>query len=198
MRWLPVHLGQLAPATLPQCRLVSNTRSATLSLSLSRCLSISLFLSLWPSPHSLSLCDPPLSLSLCDPLCDPLSFSRIKGFFGMSGGSLSPPGFEPSSTGQKRCAIPTVLRSDAFRTVALTCSALYLCLPLSLSLCVSLSLSLLPLRTNLPLPTGREIVFFFGERFVFICCSGIIVRRDLQQCESLSTVSKCPNASPRI
>ena len=24
MLWLPVHLGQLAPTTLPQCRLVSN------------------------------------------------------------------------------------------------------------------------------------------------------------------------------
>ena len=71
----------------------------------------------------------------------------------MFGGSLSPLGFEPSSTRQKRCAIPTVLRRDAFCTVALTPCALYLCLPLSL--CVSRSLSpsssLLPLIT---LPRG--------------------------------------------
>ena len=59
----------------------------------------------------------------------------------MFGGSLSPPGFEPSSTKQKRCDVPTVLRRDAFCSVAMTCSALYLCLPLSLSLYVSRSLS---------------------------------------------------------
>ena len=49
-----VHLGQLAPTTLPQCRLVSNSRSAGLSLSL------------WPFAlwASLSLCVSP-SLSPC-------------------------------------------------------------------------------------------------------------------------------------
>ena len=46
MLWLSVHLGQLAPTTLPQCRFVSNSRSAGLSLSL------------WPfaSRASLSAC----------------------------------------------------------------------------------------------------------------------------------------------
>ena len=62
----------------------------------------------------------------------------------MFGGSLSPPGFEPSSTKQKRCAVPTVLLRDAFCSVAPTCSALYLCLPLSLSLCLALRLALSP------------------------------------------------------
>ena len=43
-------------------------------------------------------------------------------------------------------------------------------------------------------PAGKS---FFVERLMFICCNGIIVRRDLQQCESLSAGSKYPNASPR-
>ena len=41
MLWLSVHLGQLAPTTLPQCQLVSNSRSAGLSLSLRVSLSLS-------------------------------------------------------------------------------------------------------------------------------------------------------------
>ena len=74
----------------------------------------------------------------------------------MFGGSLSPLGFEPSSTKQKRCAVPTVLRREAFCSIALTCSALYMCFPLSLSLCVSLSLPLLAplLLPLLTLPRG--------------------------------------------
>ena len=99
---LPTHPGQLEPTTLPQCRLVPDSRSAglspPLSLSLSPSLSLSLSPSLWPSSHCV-----PLSLSLS------LSLSH-KGVFGMFGGSLSPPGFEPSSTGQTRCCIPTELR----------------------------------------------------------------------------------------
>ena len=126
VRWLPIRLGQLAPTDLPQCRLVSNARSAGLSLSLA-------FL-----PPSLSVC--------------------LSGGFGMFGVSLSPPGFEPSSMTQKRCVVPTVLRRDAFCSLALTCSALYPCIRSlsvspSLSLCVSLSVSLsLPLLAPLLLP----------------------------------------------
>ena len=133
MRWLPTYPGQLAPTTLPQCRLVSNSRSAGLSL---------------PPPLSLSfsLSSPPPTVT------HSLSLSH-KGVFGMFGESLSPPGFEPSSSGQKRCVIPTKLRRDVVCTVVLTYSALY---PgLLLSLCVSRSLSssssLLPLLT---LPMG--------------------------------------------
>ena len=86
--WPCVHLGELAPTTLPQCRLVSNPRSAGLFLSglslrglLSLILSMSRPLSLFVSrPFSLSLPSPsrggfpprhpphPFSLSLC-PQC---------------------------------------------------------------------------------------------------------------------------------
>ena len=78
-------------------------------------------------------------------MCVLLSLSLShKGGFGMFGGSLSPPGFEPSSTKQKRCDVPTVLQRDVFCSVALTCSALYPCFPPSLSLSPSLSRSLSP------------------------------------------------------
>ena len=76
VHWLPIHLGQLAPTTLPQCRLVSNARSAGLSLSL-----------------SLSLSGLPPSLSLCVPLS--LSLSRIKGVSGCSVGLYPPRGSNP-------------------------------------------------------------------------------------------------------
>ena len=39
----------------------------------------------------------------------------------MFGGSLSPPGFEPSSTGQKRCGIPSELRRGVCCIVVPTC-----------------------------------------------------------------------------
>ena len=60
-------------------------------------LSISFYLALLPLRPTLSR-----SLSLS------LSLSH-KGVFGMFGDSLSPTGFEPTSTGQKRCGIPTEL-----------------------------------------------------------------------------------------
>ena len=63
--WLSVHLGQLAPTTLPQCRLVSNSHSAGLSLSLAFC-SVGLSLSLCVSPS--------LSLSVSRPLHPPKGF----------------------------------------------------------------------------------------------------------------------------
>ena len=164
VRWLPIHLGQLAPTTLPQCRLVSNARSAGLSLS-----------------RSLSLSGLPPSLSLS--LCPALSLSRIKGASGCSVGLYPPPGFEPSSTKQERCAVPTVLRRDAFCSVALTCSALYLCLPLSLCL----ALSPPPCPSFAPSPHPPE--GFFSCLCCFLhppaCCplSGILpfTRRCAQQ-----------------
>ena len=72
----------------------------------------------------------------------------------MFGGSLSPPGVGTLLyRTEEVCYTHTELRRDAFYTVALTCSALYLCLPLSLSVSCSLSpsSSLLPLLT---LPKG--------------------------------------------
>ena len=72
------------------------TLSCPLSCPLSRSPSLRSFSI---APHSLSRSSP--FLSHCVPLS--LSLSRIKGVFGMFGVSLSPPGFEPSSTGQKRC-----------------------------------------------------------------------------------------------
>ena len=65
-RWPSVHLGQLAPTILPQCRLVSNPRCAGLSLSVAF-RSVGFSLSLCVSrPFFLSLCvSHPLSLSQC-------------------------------------------------------------------------------------------------------------------------------------
>ena len=108
--WRPIPLGQLEPTTLPLRRLAPVSCSVGLSPTLSLSLSLlpPLSLSLPFSPF-LSHCVP-LSLSLLSvplPLCPTLSPSRIKGGFGTFGGSLSPPGFEPSSTGQKRCGIST-------------------------------------------------------------------------------------------
>ena len=81
--WPSVHLGQVAPTTLPQCRLVSNPRFAGLSLSLSLAFcSAGFSLSVCVSP-SLSLCVPrPLSLCVC--VCVPRPLHPPKGF------SLSP------------------------------------------------------------------------------------------------------------
>ena len=73
--WSFVHLGQLAPTTLPKCRLVSNPRSAGLSLSLA-------FRSVG---FSLSLCvSPTLSLSVCLAL----SLSRCLALFTLPQGFL--------------------------------------------------------------------------------------------------------------
>ena len=102
LQWLPTHPDQLEPSTLPQC---SAGLSPPLSLSLSPA-SLSLSPSLCPSSHCV-----PLSLSL----------SRIKGFSGCSVGLNPPPGFEPSSPGQKRCGIPTVLRRVVICIIAPTC-----------------------------------------------------------------------------
>ena len=134
MRRLPTYPGQLAPTTLPLRRLVSNSCSAGLP----------------PPSLSFSLPGPPPTVTHS---LSPLSH---KGVFGMFAGSLSPPGFEPSSTGQKRCVVPTELRRDVVCTVVLTYSALYPCIPLSVSLC--LALSLLPPLCSLSSPSPGVVL----------------------------------------
>ena len=57
---------------------------------------------------------PSLSLTLC---LFP-SLPRPKRGFGLFGASLSPPGFEPSSTGQKRCGVSTGPRRWVICTMA--------------------------------------------------------------------------------
>ena len=109
------HHPPLAPVS-PRL-LLCGSLSHSLPL-LSPALSLSFSPSLRSSPiasHSLSLSSP--SLSHCVPLS--LSLSRIKGVFGTFGGSPSPPGFEPSSTGQKRCGISSGQRRVVICT---TCS----------------------------------------------------------------------------
>ena len=103
--WRPIYPGQLKPTTLPLRRLAPVSCSVGLSPTLS--LPISLVLPCSISPVAPLCSFPtvlyPLSLSFC------LSLSRSpkKGGFGLFGASLSPPGFEPSSTGQKRCGVST-------------------------------------------------------------------------------------------
>ena len=122
----PIHPGKLKPTTLRLRRLAPDSCSVGLSPTLSLSLSLLPFLlpslSLSFSPF-LSHCAP-LSLSLLSvplPLRPTLLLSRIKGVFGTFGGSLSPPGFGPSSTGQKRCGISTGLRRVV---ICITCSNL--------------------------------------------------------------------------
>ena len=110
------HPDQLEPWSarthhLPLRRLAPVSRSVGLSPTLPSILSCSplLFLSCCTSLF-LSHCALPslsLSLSLCFslPLSRALSLAPKKGGFGLFGASLSPPGFEPSSTGQKRYAL---------------------------------------------------------------------------------------------
>ena len=88
LSWRPIHPGQLKPTTLPLRRLAPGSCSVGLSPTLSLTFSPALS----PAPHSLSL----------SPFLSPK-----KGGFGSFGVSLSPPGFEPSSTGQKRCGVST-------------------------------------------------------------------------------------------
>ena len=79
---LPTHPSQLEPTTLPQCRLVPDSRSAGRSLPLSISLSPAL------------LCLSP-SLALL-PLCHTLSLPRIKGFSECSVGLYPPGGSNPN------------------------------------------------------------------------------------------------------
>ena len=58
------------------------------------------------------------SLSLCFSLPLSRALSRPKRGFGLFGASLSPPGFEPSSTRQKRCGVSTEPRRWVICTMA--------------------------------------------------------------------------------
>ena len=105
LSWLPIHPGQLEPTTLPLRRLPPVSCSVGLSPTLSLPISLALSCSLSPVAPLCS-CPTvlyPLSLSFS------LSLSLLpkKRGFGSFGASLSPPGFEPSSTGQKRCGVST-------------------------------------------------------------------------------------------
>ena len=124
--WPPVHLGQLAPTSLPQCRLVSNPCSAGLSLS---------------GPSLCASLHPTLSLSLS--VTRPLSLSRIKGVSGCSVGLYPPRGSNPPLRNRRGVLYPLYyeeMLSSLCCSAAQSCSALSLCLPLSLSLSLSLSL----------------------------------------------------------
>ena len=114
LSWPPLHPGQLKPTTLPLRRLAPDSCSVGLSPTLSLPFSPALS----PAPHSLSLSSL-LLLSVPFPLRPTLSLT--KGGFGTFGVSLSPPGFEPSSPGQKRCGVSTELRRLGICT---TCSNL--------------------------------------------------------------------------
>ena len=111
LSWRPIYPGQLEPTTLPLRQLAPVSCSVGLSPTLSLPFSLALSCSLSCVPLSLSLLSAaplcsfptvsyPLSLSLS--LSPPLAQKRGFGSFGVS---LSPPGFEPSSTGQKRCGV---------------------------------------------------------------------------------------------
>ena len=104
--WRPIYPGQLEPTTLPLRRLAPVSCSVGLSPTLSL-----------PFSHALPCSIPPVA-PLCSfptvlhPLSLSLSLSRARpkkkgGGFGSCGASLSPPGFEPSFTGQKRCGVST-------------------------------------------------------------------------------------------
>ena len=74
--WPSVHLGQLAPTTLPQCRVVSNPCSAGLSLSLSLAFrSVGFALFLCASPTSSTSVSRPPSLSVSPSLSPRVSLS---------------------------------------------------------------------------------------------------------------------------
>ena len=126
LSWRPIHPGQLEPTTLPLRRLAPVSCSVGLSPTLSLPISLALSCSLSFFPLSLSLLSaaplsvpfplcptpPPLSLSLSLSFSVSLSLSLSlplaqKRGFGSFVVSLSPPGFEPSSTGQKRCDVST-------------------------------------------------------------------------------------------
>ena len=127
--WRPFYPGQLEPT------LVSSNPPppfAPVSPGLLLCGSLSYSL-----PPNLS-CSPLLFLSCCSSLFRShcalpslslsvslsLSLAPKKGGFGLFGASLSPPGFEPSSTGQKRCGVSTEPRRWVICTMA-PCAPLF-------------------------------------------------------------------------
>ena len=103
--WRPIHPGQLEPTTLPLRRLAPVSCSEGLSPTLSLPISLALSCSLSPVAPLCSFPTVLYPLSLSFSLS--LSLAPKKGGFGSFGASLSPPGFKPSSTGQKRCGVST-------------------------------------------------------------------------------------------
>ena len=104
LSWRPIHPGQLEPTTLPLCRLAPVSCSVGISPTLSLPFSLALSCSLSPVAPLCSFPTVLNPLSLSFSLSLPLTHKRG---FGSFGASLSPPGFEPSSTGQKRCGVST-------------------------------------------------------------------------------------------
>ena len=103
--WRPIYPGQLEPTTLPLRRLAPVSCSVGLSPTLSLPISLALPCSISPVAPLCSFPTVLYPLSLSFSLS--LSLAPKKGGFGSFGASLSPPGFEPSSTGQKRCGVST-------------------------------------------------------------------------------------------
>ena len=127
------HPDQLEPWSaqthhLPLRRLAPVSRSVGLSPTLSLPFSLALPFSLLHLSVPFPLCST-LSLSLSLSLFLSPSRSRPlpraqKGGFGLFGASLSLPGFEPSSTGQKRCGVSTGPRRWVICTMA-PCAPLF-------------------------------------------------------------------------
>ena len=120
--WRPFYLGQLEPWSarthhLPLRRLAPVSRSVGLSPTLSLPFSLAFPCSFSPVAPLCSFPTVlyPLSLSLCFSL--PPFRAQKKGS-GLFGASLSPPGFEPSYTGQKRCGVSTEPRRRVVCTMA--------------------------------------------------------------------------------
>ena len=113
--WRPIHPRQLDPTTLPLRRLAPVSCSVGLCPTLSLPISLVLSCSLSPVAPLCSfptmLCPPSLSLT------HTLSLAQKKRGFGSFGASQSPPGFEPSSTGQKRCGVSAGPRQLGIRTM---------------------------------------------------------------------------------
>ena len=128
LTWRPIHLGQLEPTTLPLRRLAPVSCSEGLSPTLSLPFSLALSCSLSPVAPLCSFPTVLYPLSLSFSLSLPLAQKRG---FGSFGASLSPPGFEPSSTGQKRCGVSTgprrlgicTMRSNLFLLCVTPCHA---------------------------------------------------------------------------
>ena len=97
LSWRPIHPGQLEPTTLPLRRLAPASPSHSLLLSL-------LYPTLSLSPLC---CSSTLSVSLSLSLSLSLPLAQKKGVRVVWCISIPPPGFEPSSTGQKRCGVST-------------------------------------------------------------------------------------------
>ena len=123
--WPSVHVGQLAPTTLPQCRLVSNPCSAGLSLSLSGlslCGLRSLSLCLWFVPGGGAPC---VASSLV-PRCRGLWGSGAVGWVGLLRADRPPGGGGVTPTSRLGAGVPPApgaRYADSLRVAAVTLAA---------------------------------------------------------------------------